>query len=166
MNPTYLHLLLNHFPITGTLIGFGILSYGLFSKSQQVKLLGIFIIVITALIAVPVFLTGEPAEESVEDIAGISKSIIETHEEAAELAFWLMEVTGLIALISVFFHYRKSGYMKHSVVATLLFSAVTFGAMARTGYLGGQIRHSEIRSNTTVIQNQQNENGEEDDDDD
>jgi hypothetical protein len=102
----------------------------------------------------------------VEDIPGISKSVIEAHEESAEFSFWLMEVTGFTALISIFLHYRKSDYVKHSVVATLLFSAVTFGAMVRTGYLGGQIRHTEIRGNAIAIQNQQNENEEEAEDDD
>ena len=29
---------------------------------------------------------------------------------------------------------------------TFALSLITFGLMARTGYLGGQIRHSEIRS--------------------
>jgi uncharacterized membrane protein len=169
MNPTHLHLILNHFPIIGSLIGMGILAYGMYSKNNQVKISGIFLLVIMALVAIPVFLTGEPAEHAVKNMADISKPMIEEHEEAAELAFWLMEVTGMLALISFFLSYRNSAYAKHALAATLLLSAITFGAMANTGYLGGQVHHSELRSNTTGIQNQQNERGGEqkgDDDDD
>jgi hypothetical protein len=43
--------------------------------------LGIFIIV--ALLAIPAYLTGEPTEELVENLPGVSKSSIEQHEEAA-----------------------------------------------------------------------------------
>ncbi len=163
MNPTHLHLLLNHFPIFGSLIGMALLACGMYSKNHQVKLLGIFLLVIMALAAIPVFLTGEPAEHAVKNIADISKPMIEEHEEAAELAFWLMEVTGMLALISFFLMHRQSNYAKHALAAALLFSAITFGTMANTGYLGGQIHHSELRNNAAGTQNPQNEDGGEQD---
>ena len=95
MNPTHIHLLLNHFPIIGTLIGSAILLYSIIKKQDAGKVTGAFIIVIMAIIAIPVLLTGEPAEESVEHLSGISKALIHDHEEASEKAFWLMEITVL-----------------------------------------------------------------------
>ena len=97
-----------------------------------------------ALVAIPVFLTGEPAEESVENLPGVSEAIIGQHEEAAELAFWVMEALGVFSLFAFFI--KGEGGRKAVVGATFALSLATFGLMAYTGYLGGQIRHTEIRS--------------------
>ena len=39
-----------------------------------------------AVLTIPVFLTGEETEESVEHLAGVSHDLIEEHEELAEKA--------------------------------------------------------------------------------
>jgi len=54
MNPTHIHLLLNHFPIIGTLIGSAILLYSIIKKQNTGKNTGAFIIVVMAIIAIPV----------------------------------------------------------------------------------------------------------------
>ncbi len=144
MDSTHWHLILNHFPIIGTILGTGIMAYGYFTQSEPTKKAALLTWVVMALIAIPVFLTGEPAEESVENLAGVSEVIIEQHEEAAELALWVMEALGLLSLLAFFI--RGEGSRKAVVGATFALSLATFGLMAYTGYLGGQIRHTEIRS--------------------
>ncbi len=37
MDTTHLHLLLNHFPIIGTLIGSGLLFFGIIKKQDNIK---------------------------------------------------------------------------------------------------------------------------------
>ena len=146
MNPTHIHLLLNHFPIVGTLIGSAILLYSIIKKQNTGKTIGAFIIVVMAVIAIPVFLTGEPAEESIEDLAGISKALIHDHEEASEKAFWLMEATGACALLALLLYKRKSAFSSKAFLIACVFSIISFFAMAWTGYLGGKIRHPETSS--------------------
>jgi hypothetical protein len=143
MNPTHIHLLLNHFPIIGTLIGSAILLYSIIKKQDTGKITGAFIIVIMALIAIPVLLTGEPAEESVEHLSGISKTLIHDHEEASEKAFWLMEITGVFSLLAIVLYKIKSAFAPKAFVVAFIFSAITFFAMAWAGNLGGKIRHPE-----------------------
>ena len=162
MDNTHVHLLLNHFPIIGTLIGTVLLLYGVWKKNisiQQVSLVTIFLM---AIIAIPVFLTGEPAEEAVEKLPGVIESIIEEHEESAEIAFWLMMATGLASLLSVTLQMLQNRIAKTFVIISLLLSIITSGLMVRTDYLGGQIRHTEIRDNTINIQTE--EKGKENDD--
>jgi len=65
------------------------------------------ILVIMAILAFPVFLTGEPAEESVEKLPGVLDSMIELHEDAANIAIWLMGLTGLLALIAIIMNRQK-----------------------------------------------------------
>ena len=108
MNPTHIHLMLNHFPIIGTLIGSAIMLFGIVKKQNSSRAIGAFIIVIMAIIAIPVMVTGEPAEEGIEHLNGISKSLIHDHEEAAEKAFWMMEITGAFSLIALILYKIKS----------------------------------------------------------
>ncbi len=154
-----MHLMLNHFPIIGTLLGTGVMVYGYFTRSEATQRAALLTWFLMALAAIPVFLTGEPAEESVEGLAGVSEALIEQHEEAAELALWVMEALGLLSLAALFL---KANNKILTGVAFAL-SLITFGLMARTGYLGGQIRHTEIRSGATV-QAPAAQDGEKDDD--
>lgn len=144
MNQTHIHLLLNHFPIIGTLIGSCLLLWGIIKKNTQLKFISAFLLACMAIFAVPVFFTGEPAEESVEHITGISEQAIELHEEAAETAIWLMGITGIAALAAMFMAYKKLKQAGSFFIAVFILSALCFASMARTGYLGGQIRHTEI----------------------
>jgi hypothetical protein len=102
-----------------------------------------------ALIAIPVLLTGEPAEDSVKHLSGISKTVIHDHEEASEKAFWIMEITGIFALLAMILYKLKSKLFPTAFLVAFAFSVVTFFAMAWAGNLGGKIRHPET-SNTSI----------------
>jgi uncharacterized membrane protein len=164
MNPTHIHLLLNHFPIIGTLIGSAILLYSIIKKQDTGKATGAFIIIIMAIIAIPVLLTGEPAEESVEHLSGISKTLIHDHEEASEKAFWLMEITGIFSLFALILYKIKSSFTAKAFWIAFAFSVITFFMMAWAGNLGGKIRHPEINSTSINVEkgatNSQPENDE------
>ncbi len=163
MNSTHIHLLLNHFPIIGTMIGTLLLSYGIWKKENSIQQISLLTVFIMALIAIPVFLTGEPAEESVEKLPGVIKSLIEEHEEAAEVAFWLMMVSGALSFIGLLMKMMNNRNAKKLVVLSLLSCLATSALMVRTGYLGGQIRHTEVRGSTPaqgVDQGEENEGAE------
>ena len=145
MDSTHLHLLLNHFPIIGTLIGVGVMAYGYFTQSDSTKKAALLTWIAMAACAIPVFLTGEPTEEMVEGLPGVSEALIGEHEEAAELAIWVMEGLGVLSLFAFFFPFKENSMRNTVLGVTFALSLVSFGLMARTGYLGGQIRHTEIR---------------------
>jgi len=155
MNTTHLHLLLNHFPIIGTLIGTGLLLWAIIKNQDSIKLISSALLILMALIAIPVYLTGEPAEESVEKLAAVSETMIALHEDAAVIAMWLMGIAALFALAAIIAQIRKVKLANQLFLGTIIFSTICFAAMARTGYYGGQIRHTEIRS--YVSAGQQNE---------
>jgi len=150
MDAVHLHLILNHFPIVGTLIGVALLLGGILLRKKEMCQSAYLIIGAMALAAIPVMLTGEPAEEAVESLAGISETLIEDHEHAAELAFWIMEALGILSLGALFSEVFNIALAPVLRWLTLILGFVAFGAMARTGYLGGQIRHSEIRGGASV----------------
>ena len=167
MNSTYLHLLLNHFPIVGTLMGSGLFLWGIIKRQAQLQSIAAGILVFMAIIALPVYLTGEPAEETVENLPGISETMMELHEESANLAIWIMGITGIISLIAIILHRQKHRFSGKTYLIAFILSILTFGAMVRTGYYGGRIRHSEIRdanAGNTGNEKGGTESGEKDDD--
>ena len=157
MNATHIHLLLNHFPIIGSLIGSAILLWGIFKKQDNIKSIAAATLFIMAILAIPVFITGEPAEESVEKLSGVSENMIDLHEEAAELSIWLMEITGLIALAAFFLQWKKNNKAGISFNILLISAIISFAAMARTGYYGGQIRHTELTTAAATANSESND---------
>lgn len=144
MDSTHIHLLLNHFPIIGTLIGGGVMLWGMMLNQKNIKAVAAAIIIVMAILAVPVYLTGEPAQERVEHLPGVSEAMIEEHEEAAESAIWVLAVAGTASLAALLLQYRSTSRVPFGIAT--LFTLLAFAAMARVGYYGGQIRHSELRS--------------------
>jgi len=131
MDFPHLHLLLNHFPVIGTIVG-----VGLFFVSRRSSLM---VFVAMALLTIPAFMTGVGAHEKIVNDPGISNALIQRHEGAAELAVWFMELTGALSVVAL---WRASHW---NTPAILVCSLVTVGLMARTGNTGGEIRHSEVR---------------------
>ena len=77
-------MVVNHFPIIGTILGLGILIVGFLLKNSSVKNTAYIIFVGCAIFAFAAMYTGEGAEEIVEDMPTIGHQIIHEHEEIAE----------------------------------------------------------------------------------
>ena len=142
----HLHLLLNHVPVIGTVLGLLLLLVAFTRRSEELKKVTLGLFVLIALVTVPVYLTGEPAEEMVENIPGISKAMIDRHEDAALFSLIAVEVTGIIALAGLLLFRRKKDLGNLLAILTLAFAVVTGGLLAWTSNLGGQVRHTEISS--------------------
>ncbi|MFA5297765.1 MAG: hypothetical protein WC389_06100 [Lutibacter sp.] len=166
MDATHLHLLLTHFPIIGTIIGVFVLAYGIYSKNESITKVALATFIIMSILTIPVFLTGEEAADTVENIAGVSENSIEAHEELAEKAIWLMGLLGILSLFNFFAIVKKLSFSKTISIITLVVSIATFALFAQVGNLGGQIRHSEIRANSNIQENNNKIDKNLDDDDD
>jgi uncharacterized membrane protein len=151
MNDAHLHLIVNHFPIVGLLIGTLVLIAGLLLRRAEVKLTAFGIYIFSALAAIAANYTGEGAEEIVENISGISETLIHTHEEYAETFFILVLILGALSLIGFVAELKKFKFANLLSGLILLF-AVAAGVSAKyVGTSGGEIRHSEIRDGAKVI---------------
>jgi uncharacterized membrane protein len=155
MDQTHVHLLITHLPVFGSFLGVVVLLQGLLTKSDQVKLAAYNIFIISAIGAGIAYLTGEAAEETIESIPGMVEASIETHEESAVYALTGLILLGVISLGAIMTTLRKWASASSVAIAVLSISIICFGLIARTGYLGGQIRHTEINSTTTTLQGQQ-----------
>lgn len=164
MSQGHLHLIITHLPIFGVLLGGIVLFQGIWMKNGQVKLAGYTLLIISALGAVIAYVTGEAAEEMAESISGIAESVIEEHEEFAMFALIAMIATGVFSLAGFFLQWKNLLWNRSVATITLLVCLVSFALIGWTGYLGGQIRHTELNA-TMAIEAGPMQNGEEGDDD-
>lgn len=148
IDPVHLHLLLNHVPVLGSFFALILLAIGLLLRRGYLQKLGLAIIVVAAIVALPVFFTGDPAEEAVEHLSGVVESTIDAHQNAANIAFGSVLAAGAIALGALYLSRRGRQLPRPAAVIAFLACLITAILMARTANLGGKIRHSEISSGT------------------
>jgi uncharacterized membrane protein len=154
MTLAHLHLVLNHMPILGTLFGLILLFLGLSRGNKILQKAGLVTFVVVALVTIPVFLTGEPAEHLVEDFPGFSHDMAHEHEELGEKGLIIALILGAISAFLVFLLNRnKNLNYKKGMWAVLALSVVSFLFMMLIGNHGGKIRRPELRGEKSEIGN-------------
>ena len=154
MNAAHLHLMVNHFPIILPIVGIIVMLIGLLFKSEAVKRTAYFIFIVTAIGAFFVMSTGEGAEEMVKVSKEFSEKFIHEHEEIAEVFVIWTYVLAIISAIGFILSLKLSKFSDAFTMLTLLVAISTLYFARRTATTGGEIRHLEIRSNTTALTRQ------------
>lgn len=143
MNAAQLHLALNHLPVVGSLFVALLLGWALFRRSDELLRTALGGIVLVTLLCFPAYFTGEPAEELVRHLPGITAEPVKAHEEAAEKTFTVLFVVGVAALAALVWRRRQP--IPRWVGWCLLAALLGAGAMLGwTANLGGKIRHPEL----------------------
>jgi uncharacterized membrane protein len=155
-----------------SIIGLVILIVGLLKKNETITKTSFYILLAAGIFTLPVYFTGEGSEEIVENLPGVSESVISQHEHIAQFTLISISITALFALAGIFMHALKSAG-KLVRIGVLVLSFISAGAMARTAQLGGAIRHTETRAGGTAFiqqngetqqqEGQQNKKSEDDD---
>jgi uncharacterized membrane protein len=140
-------MVVNHFPIIGTILGLGILITGMILKNNSVKNTAYILFIVAAIFAAFSMGTGEGAEELVEDMPTVGKQIIHEHEEMAEKLAIVLYLLGVISLGGLFLSYKKHAKGSLMSYAAVVVAVVGVFLAKETGTSGGEIRHTEIREN-------------------
>ncbi len=143
MSLVHLHLLLNHVPVIGMFFVAFVLGVALWRRNDAMSKLGLVMLTGVGVIAAAVYFTGEPAEEAIENLAGLATSAVEAHEEAAIAAFIGSSIAGALAFILLAWSRRRE-LPRWAVGGVLVVVLGVAGVMGWTANLGGQIRHTEI----------------------
>lgn len=151
MNDAHLHLIVNHFPIIGSILGLGVLIIGIFLKNNSVKNTGFSLLIVAAIFAFVSMATGEGAEEIVEDMPTIGKKIIHEHEEIAEKFALAIYAAGIFSMVALYANFKKNKFAKMSTYLTLILALLAAGIATVVGNSGGEIRHTEIRENNDTL---------------
>jgi hypothetical protein len=151
MDLTHIHLLLNHFPVIGDIIGGGLFVLSLIAKSDDLKRASLAVLLGISLIAIPTYMSGNGAQEAIKSLPDVSKSMIQTHEGAALVSLAFMELTGVFAWLALWQFRRLARVPNWNLAAILVLTLVSIGFVARASNLGGEIRHAEIRASQGAV---------------
>jgi hypothetical protein len=152
MNQAHLHMVVNHFPIIGIIIGMIVLGVGIATKSALSKRIGGLILIGSSLFTFPSFETGEGAEEIVENLAGVSENLIEKHEELAEQFMGFVWAIILIGVLSLLSEWKMKKFTNWLYISLFVISIFATYFAKQVGTSGGEIRHTEIRNKNASAQ--------------
>lgn len=147
MTIVHLHLLLNHFPVIGAILGAFFLAVALLRRSSELAKVSLAFLALVGAASVVVFLTGEPAQEALEKLPGFSERLVDRHEDMALFATIVTGTIGAIALGAMIL-YRRRTVPRWLSTLVLVFAIGSSAFMGYTAYLGGQIRHTELRASS------------------
>ncbi len=169
MNDAHLHMVVNHFPIIGTIFGLGILIAGLVLKNNTAINIAYILFIVAALFGFASMYTGDGAEEMVEDFPSVGKQIIHEHEELAEKFAILLYALGALSIGGLFLNIKNHAKAKLLSFAVLVVAVVGVIMAKEVGTSGGEVRHTEIRTDGTAnagagAQAEGTEQGEKDED--
>ena len=165
MNDAHWHLVVNHFPIIGTIFGLGILVSGLVLKNKTAINIAYILFVISAIFGFASMYTGEGAEEMVEDLPNVGDQMIHTHEEMAEKLAVVLYVLGAFSIAGLVLNIMNHSKAKFVTYVVLIISLGAAFLGKQTGTTGGEVRHTEIRANAVnQVGASQGESTEADDD--
>ena len=85
MSLAHIHIILNHFPTIGTVIGLALFVLALVGKNNEVKRFALGLFVISGMLVIPTYLTGSAASEIIVDRPEISEAMIQAHQDQALL---------------------------------------------------------------------------------
>lgn len=146
MNGAHIHLVVNHLPIVAVIIGTLVLIAGYLFKNNSIKKTALGINIFSAITSIAAFLSGEPAEEVIENIKNGQEGLIHAHEEFAELFLILSIILGVISIITLILSIKEKPYAGYGFIVVLGLSLALIIIGKQVGTSGGEISHPEIRS--------------------
>lgn len=149
MNWVHLHLALNHVPVLGVLFCGLLLGVGLVRRSDELQRVSLWALVLLTAASIAIKFTGDFAAEALTTQKGgvaLSKNLLNAHEQSADQATTGVFLLGLAAAAGLFAARGGKPVPRWAVLTALLLALATFGLMARTANLGGQLRHPEIHT--------------------
>lgn len=150
-NGAQFHMLVNHLPVIGLLGMVVALAVAMIVQSLAIKRFVLLATVVVGASALAPYWTGEPAEEVVEHLPGVSKNLIHEHEELAEKATVLSLLTAAAAGFAFFLQRRRPESLRKSIPVVFILSLLAAAVMGAAAHEGGKIRHPEIDPASVTI---------------
>lgn len=144
VDTTHLHLIMNHVPTVGTVAALALLLLALLRRDETLKLAGLEVIFVIALLSMPVYMTGVAAQQKIQKMPGVSEAAMSVHQDAALAGFTVAEFAGFVAWIGLWQSRRRGRAAPGVIPAVVILTAASLALMGRAANLGGEIRHPEI----------------------
>jgi uncharacterized membrane protein len=147
MNGAHLHIIVNHVSLFALIFGAVALAASMLRKSTTLRVFAVALFVTAGLFGWIADETGGNAAHIVMEVDNTVRPFIHEHAQAAEFAEGSGVIVALLAIAMEIALRKKEKLGK--ILQWILLIAAIHGCtvFARTAYLGGLIRHTEIRVN-------------------
>lgn len=149
MTGVHLHLLVNHAPILGAFFALALFAGAYVYAREVLQRVALVTLVVVGIAGAAAKWSGDPAEDAVRGMPGVTRASIHEHEEMADKAFVAAAILGVAALASLF-KWRRGPLPSGVAAGCAVGTGIVAGLMAYTGLLGGQVRHVEVRPGATA----------------
>lgn len=145
MNQAHLHLMINHLPIMGTVVGLVVLLSGYVLKNPVVKQTALGIFIFSCFGILGAHFTGEGAEEIVEELPDVNHKLIHRHEDLAAIFGWSLFAVALLSVLTLYLDIKNKNGSKILYLLIMATSILTLVFAKQAATSGGEVRHAEIR---------------------
>lgn len=144
--PEYIHVVLNHLVIYGTILGALALTLSLILRSRAAQITALVITLVAAISAYPVLVSGQRAYKTIRAVADdTGAEALDEHMDRAEKTIGLFYLLALVALAGLLAPMKWPKTALPLTATTLVLALVCFGLSLYIAQEGGRVRHPEFR---------------------
>lgn len=141
----HLHIVLNHFPLIGSVFVLGLLIASAYMKNDGMRRVSLILFVVLGLLAIPTYITGAAAGWAYQGRPDMSVQILDAHRDAALMAFVFIGLTGLVSWLVLWRERRYGRASTAGFYAVLALGIVALLTIVEAGSLGGTVLRPELR---------------------
>ena len=145
MNLAHFHIVVNHIPSLGSILGLLLLALGIYKKDETIKQSAYFVLVLIAMAVLPTYVSGAEAQRIVKTSASYSAGMVQLHQNLAMVTLLAMTFAGMFAWFGAWEIRRHKRSASFTTAATLILTTAAVVLVLDTASIGGKINHSEIR---------------------
>jgi hypothetical protein len=144
--PEYVHTAINHFPLTGLLVGALTLVVALITRNALATRLGLTLVCLLSLSAWPVYEYGEAGFDRVLSMADENgQAYLRYHQHLAERWVFLYYLAAGLAALGFGLSWKWPRSLVPFSLGSLVVTAASLIAGLVIAHAGGQVRHREFR---------------------
>jgi uncharacterized membrane protein len=145
LSMAHIHLLVNHFPILGSIFVLILFLIALIFRQGFLQKLSLWFLVGIALSTAVAYASGGGTRHAVRGLPQVSDTMITAHEQAARYGLVIMFLAGVVSLGGILLYSKRPTLPSYLRITVLLILFISVAVLTYVGFLGGQIMHTEIR---------------------
>jgi hypothetical protein len=148
--PEYLHVMLNHLPIYGTMLAALALAISLILRSRAAQITALILTVIAGASAYPVLVTGQRAYKAIRGMADdAGADVLDEHMDRAEKTIGVFYFLAALAIAGLLVPIKWPKSAVPLAALTLVVAIFCSGIAVYIAQPGGRVRHPEFRPSET-----------------
>jgi hypothetical protein len=145
MIPIEVHLSLNHVPLVGLALGLAFFVSGLARSATAAVLAGLRVFVAMGIIVLPVVGSGLMSTTALANATWLDVSAVSRHQLAGIVTLVVLVTLAALSGAMLWVSRNTSTLPRWGRTTILVLALVGFGTCLWTAYVGGRLRHSELR---------------------